>query len=182
MLAQQIRRKFSVEEYIALFRLAVVENAKTELIDGEIVELSPLGFRHAKTQQLMWRFLASRYGGDDVYQSGSIIVDDSNMLEPDVFVLGPDAHIKDNYPTADQLLLVVEVADSTIATDLLNDGTGKLASYAKSGTPIVWVVDVTAGSIYEFSDPKHSIYQTCKIHVGPTEMLGESVNVSNLIG
>jgi len=181
VLAQQIRRKFSVEEYIALFQQNIVTGSKTELIDGEVIELSPLGFRHAKTQQLLQRFLASQYCAADVYQTGSVIVDQNNMLEPDVYVLRPDTRVEDNYPKAAQLLLAVEVADSTIASDRLNDGQGKLGAYAKGSVPTVWVMDINAMSLYVFSEPKCAIYSQCVVHTGDTEILGKTLTIRELI-
>ena len=133
------------------------------------------------TQQLLQRFLASQYCASDVYQTGSIIVDQNNMLEPDVYVLRPDTRVEDNYPNAAQLLLFVEVADSTIASGRINDGQGKLGAYAKGGVPTVWVVDINTMSLYEFSEPKRAVYSQCDVHVGDTKLLGKTLTISELV-
>ena len=182
MLAQETRHKFSVKEYLALSDNRILpETPRTELINGEIIELSPLGFRHAKTQQLIHNFLVHHYSDKEVYQNGSIFVDDKNMVEPDIFVLPADAVVEDNYPNAGKMTMIVEVADSTTKSDLLNDGTGKLSSYAVCQVPVVWVVNVESTSIYEFSHPEDAVYKDCKIHQGASILLGLDVEISELI-
>ncbi len=143
MLAQENKHKFSITEYLSLFEQEIISmTPSTELLNGEIFELSPLGFRHAKTQPLIQNFLITAMGTSDVYQKGSIIAGDHDMPEPDIYVLKDKVKIEKNYPAAEQLRLVVEVADSTIRTDTVNDGSSKLGIYARACIATVWVVDV----------------------------------------
>jgi len=182
VLAQENKHKFSITEYLSLFEQEIISDTpSTELLNGEIFELSPLGFRHAKTQQLIQNFLITAMGTSDVYQNGSIIAGDNDMPEPDIYVLKEKVKIEKNYPTAEQLKLVVEVADSTIRTDTVNDGSSKLGIYARACIATVWVVDVDKQVIHEFTEPKASIYQNCKIHFGETTLFGRAVSINPLI-
>lgn len=182
MLAQTTHHKFSVQEYLALYDKGIVPaTPKTELINGEIVELSPLGHRHAKTQQLIQNFLRQALARDDVFITGSIIASEHSMPEPDVYVLKPQARIQGNFPTADQVLMVVEVADSTLNSDLVNNGGGKLGIYAQAGIARVWVVDVNNTAIHDFESPAGAIFQSCKVHLGSLTLGQHSVLVSQLI-
>lgn len=182
MLAQAAHHKFSVREYLALYDNGIVPaNPKTELINGEIIELSPLGHRHAKTQQRIQKFLQQALASDEVYVTGSIIAGELNMPEPDVYVLKSDAGVQGNYPLAEQVLMVVEVADSTINTDLINNGSSKLGIYASAGISRVWVVDVSNSAIHEFEQPNGSIYQQCKVHLGTVHWMQHSIPLKQLI-
>ena len=68
MLAPTNRHKFNIDEYLNLSAKGIFsENTKTELLNGEIIELSPLGYRHAKTQQLISRLLQITLHSETVF-------------------------------------------------------------------------------------------------------------------
>jgi Uma2 family endonuclease len=181
MLAEDQRYKFTVNEYLSLFEKGVLSrDIKTELINGEIIQLSPEGYRHYKTRQLIQHFLQGVFGWQDVFPGGSVITGINDMPEPDLFVT-KSADVHGNYLEASQLYLVVEVGDSTARKDLVNDGKGRLAKYAAAGVDVAWVVDVQDKAIHEFTQPSGVVYQHRLIHRGKSTLRGCEVDVDTLI-
>lgn len=120
-----------------------------ELIDGEVLEVAPIGSRHAACVKRLARvFHAGVRGRAIVSVQDPVELDDHNEPQPDVALLRPRA---DDYaarhPRPGDVLLVVEVADATVAFDR----TTKAGLYLASGIPEVWVVDVLSQSIEVFT-------------------------------
>ncbi|UHD17463.1 Uma2 family endonuclease [Thiocapsa bogorovii] len=113
---------------------------RTELIDGEIVEMPPIGHPHAGTVKLLANLMKETIGRDAI-----VAVQDPVWLNghsepmPDIALLRPrpDYYRNGHLGPADVLLLV-EVADSSLA----NDREIKLPRYARAGIPEVWLVDL----------------------------------------
>src|SRR4051812_39115655 len=120
MAVQLPRRRFTVEEFERMIDAGVfLEHDRVELIDGEVVTMAALVLRHAESVRSCNDLFSER-------ARGSAIVDVQNPLdlrpharpEPDVALLrAPRARYRGRLPTADDVLLVVEVADSSLATD-----------------------------------------------------------------
>lgn len=170
---------FTRREYLALYEQQILEPSKrTELINGEIIELSPLGHEHAKTQKLVAKALEHIFG-DNVYITGSLVIGE-NMPEPDAYVVKPDAKIT-KYPTADQVSLVVEVSDTTLDSDLTTNPDSKLAIYAQGGIPEVLVIDIKGKRVFQFSEPSGTTYQKIQIHNESIDISNVELSVGNLI-
>ncbi|MFM8436105.1 MAG: Uma2 family endonuclease, partial [Planctomycetia bacterium] len=111
---------------------------RVELIDGEIIDMSPIGALHAAIVDLLARHFARR-AGESVFIrcQNPLRLDDVSEPEPDLVILRPRA---DFYATAHpgpaDALLVIEVTDTSLAYDL---GV-KVPLYARHGIPEVWVI------------------------------------------
>lgn len=123
---------------------AFAERSKAELIDGDIYVVNAQFARHGLAKSRLLYLLMKRLeeiGSDfDVYSEVSLRVADDSMPEPDLFLaprqsFGP--------VPVNGVVLVIEVADSTLGTDLGR----KLELYAAAGVPEYWVVDVNGGRI-----------------------------------
>ncbi len=155
------RHAVSAEEYLRMGEAGVfAPDARLELIEGEIVEMAPIGSPHAGLVKVLNR-LFSRAGGDLAIVSvqDPLIVGERSVPQPDLALLKPRADsYSTSHPTAADVLLVVEVADSTLPFDL---GT-KIPMYARGGIAEVWVVDVQEQerAVRVFRDPSASGYRT----------------------
>lgn len=126
-------------------------DARLELIEGEIVEMAPIGSPHAGRVNMLNRLLSRRVGDRAVVSvQNPLIAGERSVPQPDLALLVPrsDAYT-DSHPTAADVLLVVEVSDTTLAFDL----GAKLALYARSGIPEVWIVDVGGRAVRAFREP-----------------------------
>jgi Uma2 family endonuclease len=153
------RRRFTVHEYHRMAEVGILaEDDRVELIDGEIVEMSPIGSRHvSKVARLNHRFV-QRFGDVAVVIVQSPVrLSEHNEPETDLALLKPRADYYDAaLPTPEDVFLLVEVAD----TSLEYDRRKKLPLYARHGIPEVWLVDVTTDTILVSRDPTPSGYRT----------------------
>ena len=152
------RHAVSAEEYLRMGESGVfAPEARLELIEGEIVEMAPIGSPHAGMVNILNR-LFSRAAGDLAVVSAQnpVIVGDRSVPQPDVALLKPraDSYVR-SHPTTAEVLLVVEVADTTLSFDL---GT-KIPLYARGGITEAWVVDLQERAVRVFRDPSPSGYR-----------------------
>jgi Uma2 family endonuclease len=143
-------------------RMAEVEafdrDARVELINGVLVEMSPIGTGHGYVVRQLDRLLQRLLDGRAVVSvQMSLRCGDRSEPEPDLVVAAwpPERYI-DRHPAAGDALLVVEVADSSLRYDL----TVKVPLYASVGVPEVWVVDVAHRQVHVFTDRKDDGYAT----------------------
>ncbi|MCY3543213.1 MAG: Uma2 family endonuclease [Chloroflexi bacterium] len=146
------KRRFSVKEFIKMVDAGILTKYdRVELVDGEIVEMAPIGGYHAGcVDELTHTFVRTAPEGVRVRVQGPLQVDSLTEFEPDLAVLRPR---HDNYttsrPTPPDILLVIEVSDSTIAYDR----NVKIPKYAQAGVPEVWQVNLQHDLVDSYSDP-----------------------------
>ncbi|MEL6443156.1 MAG: Uma2 family endonuclease [Bacteroidota bacterium] len=128
--------RFTVEEYHAIGEMGVLDReTRVELIDGQILTMSPVGRPHLLTVNRLTRLLVRAVGEEAIVSvQNPVRLDDGTEPEPDLALLRPDS--EDHFPTAADTLLVIEVADATEAFDR----NVKLPRYAAVGVPEVWLV------------------------------------------
>lgn len=123
-------------------------DVRLELIDGRIEEMSPVGHKHAAIVNRLAFHFFKLLGEDYSYSiQNPIMLLDDTQPQPDFTVLRHDEDFyEDALPTAEDVLLVVEVSDTTLDKDL----TVKLPRYATARIPEVWIINVNDGTIYQF--------------------------------
>jgi Uma2 family endonuclease len=157
MSVRLIRHRFSADDFHALARAGVLgEQDRVELVEGEIVDMTPLGRRHVAAVNLLTRRFTVGCGERAVVQiQGPLRLGTHSEVQPDVVVLRPrDDFYRDAAPTVDDVLLVVEVAD----TSLLYDRTVKVPLYARAGVCEVWLVNQVDDQVEVFRDPTPAGY------------------------
>ena len=120
MSVQIERRWFSVEEYDRMIRSGILtEDERVELIEGEIVKMSPIGKLHAacvkRITALFYRLVGQRA---TISVQDPVHLNDFSRPQPDVVLLKPrDDFYVQAHPTPADILLIVEVADTTVDYD-----------------------------------------------------------------
>jgi Uma2 family endonuclease len=163
VVVQLIHHRFTRAEYHRMGEAGIIRpDARVELIDGEILEMSPIGRRHnAHVDRLAAHFFAAVDGRAIVRVQGSIVLGDTCEPEPDLALLRPrDDFYADTDATADAILLLVEVADSSEAYDRLT----KTPMYARHSIPELWLVDLNRGLVTVSHDPSPAGYQTVRVY------------------
>ena len=153
------KHPISAEEYLRMGEGKVfAPEARLELIEGEIVERAPIDPPHAGRVKKLNRLFAQRAGDKAVVSvQDPLVISDRSVPQPDVALLKPRAdYYTDSHPTASDVYLVVEVADTTLSFDL---GT-KMPLYARCGIAEAWVVDVNERVIHVFREPGSAGYGT----------------------
>ena len=158
MSVQLLRRKFTVEEYQQMIESGILaEDERVELIRGEIIEMTPIGRRHAAGVNKLVR-LFSQVIGDRAILSpqNPVELDDNSAPQPDIALLHPRSDFYEaGHPQPQDIFLLVEVADSTVETDR----EVKIPLYAESGIVEAWLVDLNAQCIEVYRNPTPTDYQ-----------------------
>ncbi len=145
-------KRFTVNDYHRLIETGIIpENHRLELIRGEIFEMAAKGSPHTVCTGLLCRQL-DRLVGDQVAirSQEPITLPNDSEPEPDVAIaLGQIQDYRSSHPTPDQILLIIEVADSS----LTYDRTTKLSLYAEFHIPHYWIANVSAKQMECHSHP-----------------------------
>jgi Uma2 family endonuclease len=159
MPVQAPRRLFTVDQFHQMGEAGIfAEDDRVELLAGEIVDLTPIGSRHAACVSRL-NYLLGRDVGDAfrLRIQDPVQLDDYSEPQPDVAVVKARADFyRDAHPRPADVLLLIEVADTSVEIDRAE----KIPLYAASGVPEVWIVDLNAGHVDVYRDPASAGYRT----------------------
>ena len=126
-------------------------DSRTELIDGEILDVAPPGSLHAGTVMQLNRLLQQAVGDRAIVSiQNPILLGRYSEPQPDCALARPRKDFyRSGHPQPDDLLLVIEVADSSLRFDR----DVKSALYARHGVPELWLIDVRAKRLTRYRDP-----------------------------
>lgn len=148
--------RFTVEQFHRMAETGILSpDDRVELINGEIIEMTPMGPRHASRTRAIHQKLERLLGNDAVVSMQLPVSLGFAEPYPDISVarwredLYEEAH-----PTPQDVRLIIEVADSTV----LYDRNVKSATYAQAGIPEFWVVDLPHDIVVVFTSPEAGRY------------------------
>ena len=176
-------RTWTLEEYQKMVELNILtEEDKVELLNGNIVRMSPIGNAHAAHVDRIEEWIKDTLKKKAIVRvQGPIVVEEDSNPEPDIAVLKrkEDFYFRDA-PTAKDTLLVVEVADSSLEKDREIKG----PIYAKGYVPEYWIINLKDRQVEIYLDPKEGIYSKA-LHLKENQsfvslLLGE-VKVNKLL-
>ena len=153
------RYRFTVDQYEALGRAGIIsDECRVELIDGEIIEMSPIGAGHMYSVAFLNAAFIRGLGDRAVlWPQNALRLGQYLQPQPDIVLLRPPlARYRARVPRMEDALLVVEVADSS----LRYDREVKLPRYAAAGVPEVWIVNLRGGAIDAHRDHTRGGYRT----------------------
>ena len=153
--------QFTVEQFQLMYERGVfVDSDRYELINGEIIAMSPIGLKHAVYVGRLTNNLVLKLGiRVIVWSQNPIDLGNKSQPQPDIVVLKyRDDFYEEALPTPADILLIIEVADTSLDYD--RDVKSKL--YGVAGIPQMWLFDVNTKTIMGFSQPSELGYkQTC---------------------
>ncbi|HEY7064350.1 MAG TPA: Uma2 family endonuclease [Chloroflexota bacterium] len=161
--------KFTADEYCRMAELGILApNARVELIEGDIVDMPPIGRGHVSCVARLTHLCVAGLGNRAVVLvQSSIRLAEYFEPEPDIVVLSPrDDFYKSKDAGSEDTLLVIEVAD----TSLRYDRDVKVPLYARAGIPEVWLVDLQARRITIYRDPSPTGYARVREVSGDEEL------------
>ena len=147
------------EQYDRIVDAGVLtSNDKVELIDGEVVAKMPQNKPHEITTGLVSDALREAFStGSHVRDEKSVALSDNSQPEPDIAVVrGKRRDYMDRSPSPQDVLLLVEVADSSLSWDR----TGKAVLYAEAGIVEYWIVNLRDRVLEVHRGPAGGVYQT----------------------
>lgn len=156
------KHPISAEEYLRMDEAGVfAPEARLELIEGEIIEMAPIKPPHAgRVAQLAELFVQRCAGRATVWVQGPLRVSGTSIPQPDLALLARRADFYTRtLPTVEDVLLVVEVSDTSLAFDVKT----KAPLYARSGLPELWVVDINDRAVRIYRDPAADGYRSASV-------------------
>jgi Uma2 family endonuclease len=168
------RHRWTVEDYYRLARTGILdERSRVELIEGEVVDMTPIGSAHANLVDLLARLFILRLDVRcRVRVQNPICLDAHNEPQPDL-VLAADRDYAAAHPQAADVFLIVEIADTSLAYDREI----KLPLYARHGIPEVWLLDVSTRQLSVYRHPEEGRYRLASQPSG-----GERLEILGLPG
>jgi Uma2 family endonuclease len=158
MSAELQRWHFNVEQYYRLAEAGVLKpDDRVELIEGEIIRMSPIGSSHAACLRGLDIAFGELFGRLYLVSIQSPVrLDDFSEPEPDLALLKPREDLyAERHPHPEDVLLIIEVADTT----LLTDRNVKIPLYARFGIPESWLVNLQEKVIEVYHDPTDGHYR-----------------------
>jgi Uma2 family endonuclease len=158
-MAEPLKRLFTRDEYYAMAEAGILKlEDRVELIEGEIYHMAPIGNPHAGCVNRLVRRFSALTAADRAVLSpqNPVNLTDISEPQPDVTLLRPRADFYgDGHPTPEDVLLLVEVADTSIGFDRHT----KIPLYARCGIPEAWLVDIKKKVLEVHRDPTPNGYR-----------------------
>jgi Uma2 family endonuclease len=176
------RTRISVERYQKMVAAGVLtKQDRIELIEGEMIDMAPIGSKHAAIAARLTQMLVMSVGESAIVSPGGPVnLGNYSEPQPDLLLLKYQSDFHENsLPVATDVLLVIEISDSTLAFDQ----TTKLNLYARYGVQEYWIVDVAANRVIAFRDPTPHGYG-CKLELQASDAISPNAlpNVALKIG
>jgi len=159
---------FTVDDYHRMAETGILcKDDRVELLEGQIVAMSPIGNVHQACVDRLNRLFIKACGDEAIVRiQGSVVLNDRTQPQPDVALLRPrESFYADGAPGPGDILLLVEVCDSSVDKDLRI----KMPLYARVGVSEFWLVDIPQSRIDIYRTPTPDGYaDTRTAHLGDT--------------
>lgn len=180
------RRRFTVDDYHRMAKAGILhEDDRVELLDGEVVEMAPIASRHMYcVNNLSEHFTILVSGRAVVSVQNPVRLSRHSEPQPDLLLLRyREDEYESRHPDPDDVLLVVEVADTTVASDRRV----KLPKYAAAGIPEAWLVNLPRHSIEVHREPRDVRYQQVTVYrrgetITPLTLPNITISVDAILG
>ncbi len=148
--------EWTVEEYEKLNEAGIfTENDRVELLNGNIVVMSPVGYRHITAVNRLTKFFVRRSRDRfELSAQNPFVLDERSEPEPDICLLDPAVDRQRHLASAEQVFLLIEVADSTLRYDRGD----KRPAYARRGIREYWVLNLQDNALEIFRNPSGETY------------------------
>ena len=181
-----LKGPFTVDSYHRLGELGIFdEDDRVELLDGQIVEMTPIGGPHAACVIRLDNLLARRVGGDTaVSTQNPVVLAERWEPQPDIVVLRRPGGLAGAWlPNPQDVVLVIEVGDSSLE----RDRDMKIPQYAAAGIPEAWLVNLPADRIEVHTKPGPDGYADVRIAqrgetLSPLLLDGVTLQVDEILG
>lgn len=150
------RHRLTVDDFYKISAVGILkEKDRVELIEGEIIDMAPIGSQHAETIDTLAYLIHKQIKEDAKLRiQNPLRLDQYNEPQPDL-ALVINQNYSSHHPGPQETMLVIEVADASLSYDLEI----KTALYAQHNIPEVWVIDLNNCKIHVFQRPKSGEYE-----------------------
>lgn len=148
--------KWTLEDYHRIVETGLLDDRPVELLNGEIVEMSPEGVPHAYFSTEAGEYLTRLLGDRALVRPAKpITLPNDSEPEPDIAIvqrLGRE--YLNHHPYPENIFWLIEYANSSLE----KDSTLKYRIYAEAGIPEYWLVNLKRGELIVFREPRHGEY------------------------
>jgi len=175
------RHRLTVDDYYKMGDAGIfTEKDRVELIEGEIIDMVPIGSNHAYTIDKMAYIIHKQIRNKTLLRiQNPLHLDQYNEPEPDL-ALVTKTNYSSHHPGPEDTLLVIEIADSSLTYDL----TIKTPLYAQHNIPEVWIIDLNEKMVHTFQQPSNGTYQQQSGHntgkLSPSQVSDLTLDISDL--
>lgn len=186
MTSPTTRHRFTVDDYYKMAEAGILtEDSRVELIDGEVVEMPPIGPLHQGTVDVIAELFYDLFRGRArVRTQGPVRLNDHSLPEPDVALL----HLRQDryltqHPTPNEVFLLVEVGDSTAEDDRRR----KIPLYGLNGIPELWLINLHDETITVCREPYARGYRSLRTllrgdRIAPLAFPNREIAVTDILG
>ena len=156
------RHRISVDAFVRMIEAGVfAPEDRIELIDGELIDMAPIGKDHAGASVYLLAALVHACGGRALVSSQNpVTLDLTNRPQPDFAVLRNRPDYRSSPATPADVLLLIELSHSS----LQHDRSVKLPLYAQAGIPEYWIVDLKRSLVEGYRNPSGDAYANTSTH------------------
>jgi Uma2 family endonuclease len=180
------KRRFTVAEYYQMAEAGILgEDDRVELIDGEIIEMTPIGRRHAACVDRLNRLFARGIGeAAQIRVQNPVQLDEYSEPQPDLTLLRPRPDFyASGHPTPADVLLLIEVGDTSAEVDRQV----KVPLYAGSGIQELWLIDLeqeTVTAYRDLADDRYRLVQPARRgdRIAPAAFPDRDLTVADILG
>ena len=185
-----VRHRLTVHDYHRMAQAEVLApGARVELIEGEVIDMAPMGTRHRAAVMRLSQLLHDAVGhAAHVSTQLPLRLDAHSEPEPDLALLKPrDDFYADTLPSGADTWLVIEVSDTTLAYDTRI----KAPLYARGGVPELWVLDLAGHQLHRYARPmggagpgygEHTVLdKTSPLTLALPGLPGRTIDLSDLL-
>jgi len=150
--------RFTIEEYHRLTQTGILhEDDNVELIEGRIVDMTPIGTKHASCVTRLNEIFSERLQRSVIISvQNPIYINEYSEPEPDIAILKRRSDFySERLPCPDDILLIIEVADTSIEYDKVI----KIPLYAKAKVQEVWIINLLDNAIEVYRSPSSEGYR-----------------------
>ena len=152
----EILAKWSIKDYHQMIEAGILKDRQVELLAGEIVEMSPEGAPHYMLGEDGATYLKKLFKNRAYVRFDGPITLKNSEPEPDITVVRlPRERYRQRHPYPEDILLIIEISNSTLETDLGK----KKAIYANNNITEYWVIDMKQKSLITFREPYQDDYK-----------------------
>lgn len=178
--------RFTVDEFHRMGEAGILhEDDRVELLDGRIVQMTPIGPDHGSCVNRLTALFAPLAGAKATLSvQNPVVLTTYDQPQPDFAVLRYRADgYKNAHPRGDDVMLVIEVGDTSADSDRQN----KIPRYARAGIPEAWLVNVRADGIEVYRNPADGRYTDVTTAsrgatLTPVALPGVELSVDEILG
>ena len=149
--------KWSVEDYHSLIEAGILAGKPVELLEGDIVQMSPEGIPHSYTNLSVADYLRELLKQKALISESHPVTLDNSEPEPDIAIVRlPRSIYAQHHPYPKDIYWLIEISDKTLNKDL-NE---KSVIYARNDIPEYWVIDLVNNKVVVFTNPTNRQYQS----------------------